>query len=502
MMNKKLLHIASILGALVLSIALVFLWPNGNSTFRTSGLNFEDENAVIHQSIVGMKEQPVEVTKVYYKDQLIGIVQNEAVLEANRKRAYNAYYAANFPGAVIRFDDDLFFYREKTYNEYENKDNEIGYYLFDKDMFLVECYRVEIGEDKVMYVKNLDDFRNAIRNLAKIFVNEDVYVRLDNNEKSPSLTTVGEQDVNVYIEEEIRCTEDNASASNVFSNYEEIMRYLCFGEDYELQYGIVKEYDTIAGFAMRYGLTSEQLVMINPTLNNVNQVITAGEQLITTYFRPVLHVVVEHEKYTRETIYQPSTKFITDNTLPAGEAVVDVEGSDGIRESLYKEIYVNGVLTSYKVVSTKVTKPAVQKVVSLGAMAIYYYEGQFHFPVQNPHIICGYLCYSGHYAIDVQNRYNHWSDAYACADGTIVANSWMWDGGWYIIIDHGNGYRFMYCHFRSKCPYPVGTKVVQGQWIAYVGMTGQATTPHVHIKVTLNGVKINPCLVMPCEQAW
>ena len=36
MMNKKLLHIASILGALVLSIALVFLWPNGNSTFRTS----------------------------------------------------------------------------------------------------------------------------------------------------------------------------------------------------------------------------------------------------------------------------------------------------------------------------------------------------------------------------------------------------------------------------------------------------------------------------------
>ncbi|MBR5049365.1 MAG: hypothetical protein IKX74_06980, partial [Erysipelotrichaceae bacterium] len=66
-MNKKLLRTATILGALVLSIALVFLWPNSNSTFRTSGLNFEDENAIIHQSIIGMNEQPVEVTKVYYK---------------------------------------------------------------------------------------------------------------------------------------------------------------------------------------------------------------------------------------------------------------------------------------------------------------------------------------------------------------------------------------------------------------------------------------------------
>ena len=500
-MNKSLLKTFYILMALVVSIAIVYLWPNGQNTFRTSGLNFEDENAVVHQEIIGMHEKPVEVTKVYYNDQLIGIIQNEEVLEANRKRAYNAYYAANFPGVNIRFDDNLFFYREKTYNEYENKDYEIGYYLFDNDMFLVDCYRVEIN-DTVIYVKDINDFREALRSLAKIFVDEDVYVKLDNNEKIPSLTTVGEQDVNVYIEETIRSTPDSASASQVLNSYDEIMRYLCFGSNYQLEYGTVQNYDTIDGFAMRYGLTSEQLVMINPTLTNTNQVITAGDQLIITYFSPSVHVVVEHEKYVQETIYQPATKFITDTSLPAGEVVVDVEGRDGIRESLYKEIYVNGIRTSYKQISTKVTREAIQKVVRLGVMAIYYEEGQFHFPVDNPHIICGYLCYSGHYAIDVQNRYQPWSNAYACANGTIVANGWMWDGGWYVIIDHGNGYRLMYCHFRSKCPLPVGTQVTQGQWIAYVGMTGQANTPHVHVKVTLNGVKINPCLILPCDQAW
>lgn len=490
-----------VLAAFVLAAGIVMIWPNNRSGTIAEGLNFSDERAVVKQDIIGLYENAVEVTKVYYKNRLIGVLKNEQTLESVKKRAYKAYYQANFPNANIRYDDDIFFYREKTYNEYENKDDEIGYYMFNNDMFLVECYRIDIGSETTIYVKSLDDFRRALQNLAKMFINQDVYVRLENNEKIPSLTAIGEQDVNIYIEDTIKSVEASTNASHVMNSYEEILNYLCFGQNYELKYGTVRKYDTIDGFAMRYGLTSDQLVLINPSLLNTNQALVEGEQLIVTLFQPPLNVVVERERYVEEVIYPPSTKYITDNTIDAGAVIVEVAGNNGTRESLYKEIYVNGVKTSYRQVSTKVTKEAVQKVVRLGAKAIYYGDYDWRLPVDNPKITCGYGCYYGHTGVDFQNRYKPWSNSYVCGDGKVIANGWMNDTGWYVIIDHGQNFHFMYCHFRSKSPLNVGQQVVAGQFLGYVGMTGKTTGPHVHVRVTIKGVRIDPCTILPCHLA-
>lgn len=63
--------------------------------------------------------------------------------------------------------------------------------------------------------------------------------------------------------------------------------------------------------------------------------------------------------------------------------------------------------------------------------------------------------------------------------------------GYYIIISHGNGVQTYYCHC-SKLLVSAGTKVSQGQPIAKVGKTGNATGNHLHFEIRVNGVTQNP----------
>ncbi len=499
-MNRQYKKSMLVFAALILAVALAY-FNLGNNRTTANNVDYLDENAVVHQNIVGMYDEPVEVIKVYYGEQLIGVIKEPQIIEDTRKRAYVNYYQENFPNSTIVYDEDIFFYKEKTYYEYEDKDYDIAYYLYANDMFLVDCYRVEIGDDTVIYVKELEDFREALRNVSKLFINEDVFVKLENNEKIVSLTAVGEQDVNIYIEEKIRATNDKAKASDIYTSYDEIVNYLSFGKNNDLEYATVRKYDTISGFALRYGLTAEQLVLINPSLTSVNQAIAEGMELNITYFKPPLHIIVEKERFAEEVIYAPDTRFINDSSLAAGEVVVETDGQNGLRETLYKEIYVNGKRTSYTTVSTRIAKQAIQKVVRLGAMAIYYGDNEWHLPVDNPKIICDFYCYAGHTGIDIQNRYQPYSNAYACADGIVIQNSWWNDAGWFVTLDHGDGVNMLYCHFRSRSPLVVGQRVVQGQFIGYVGMTGHATAPHVHVQITINGVRADPCTLLPCDLA-
>jgi Membrane proteins related to metalloendopeptidases len=63
--------------------------------------------------------------------------------------------------------------------------------------------------------------------------------------------------------------------------------------------------------------------------------------------------------------------------------------------------------------------------------------------------------------------------------------------GYYVVIDHGFGYKSLYAHNRENLVVP-GQKVVRGQQIATIGMTGDTTGPHVHYEVIVRGENDNP----------
>jgi murein DD-endopeptidase MepM/ murein hydrolase activator NlpD len=82
---------------------------------------------------------------------------------------------------------------------------------------------------------------------------------------------------------------------------------------------------------------------------------------------------------------------------------------------------------------------------------------------------------------------------FAAGNGVIQEIGRKGAYGNYIRIRHANGYSTAYAHASAFGKGLVhGSKVKQGDVIAYVGSTGRSTGPHLHYEVLVNNVNINP----------
>ena len=63
--------------------------------------------------------------------------------------------------------------------------------------------------------------------------------------------------------------------------------------------------------------------------------------------------------------------------------------------------------------------------------------------------------------------------------------------GYYVVIDHLDGYRSVYMHM-DKYIVGAGQFVVAGQLIGYCGNTGVSTGDHLHFGIYHNGQTVNP----------
>ncbi len=79
----------------------------------------------------------------------------------------------------------------------------------------------------------------------------------------------------------------------------------------------------------------------------------------------------------------------------------------------------------------------------------------------------------------------------AAYDGTVVAATYNWSMGNYVMIDHGDDLFTIYMH-ASALYVSQGQQVVAGEQIAAVGTTGRSTGNHLHFGVRLNGSYVSP----------
>ena len=68
--------------------------------------------------------------------------------------------------------------------------------------------------------------------------------------------------------------------------------------------------------------------------------------------------------------------------------------------------------------------------------------------------------------------------------------------GWYVQINHGDGYKSIYMHMTHYI-VKVGQYVSAGEVIGYCGTSGGSTGPHLHFGISYNGVYQNPAKYIP-----
>lgn len=127
--------------------------------------------------------------------------------------------------------------------------------------------------------------------------------------------------------------------------------------------------------------------------------------------------------------------------------------------------------------------------------------GTFHKPVAYTRITSKY----GYRVNPVTNEYGFHSGLdmaapegtpiYAAFSGTVETVSESNGRGKYLILTHSNGLQTIYCHC-SAILVEAGTKINGGEKIAEVGATGQATGPHLHLEVLLNGMRYDPAWLL------
>jgi len=266
--------------------------------------------------------------------------------------------------------------------------------------------------------------------------------------------------------------------------------------------------DTAASLAATYGLKVSDLL----ALNNMTAAdsLTVGQALVVEKSQPLLQV-----QTVKTLVYQEPIPFDTqrvDNfTMWLGTSTVSTAGKAGVSTVTAQAVYVDGTEVSRTILSRTTVSTPVTQVVQVGQKRYNtgvngdgIATGKFTWPLPAGHIITSPFGWRNigrgrefHSGIDIAGGSVMGKPIVAADGGTVKLANYNPNNssgyGMYIIIDHGGGFTTLYAHC-SAIKVNVGDKVTKGQEIALVGQTGDATGPHLHFEVRINGVAVNPLL--------
>ena len=463
------------------------------------------EKTKIGQEIISYNNEPITYHKIFDKGELIGIVTDLNWLKTEIDTIYEREYSDVYKDTSMTFGEDIYVTTEQVYYTVENIDDKILTYLRNNRGLGIYTNVIDFstndGVYATIYVDDIDDFYNARDKFLENFISSQELNNLSNGKLPDELNEVGTQSIGFRVQENITTHIGVTHPSKIMLAESEVLDYLCFGDKEERKYYTVQQGETLQGVGFANGdLSPKQIMMLNPDkVFSTDQILEAGMILNVTYFESPITVVVTKERLAVEDVYPDTPLYVEDESVYEGSSTILQEEIPGSAYVLYEEVWQNGVLTRGEKKSSSVVIQPVQGVIKVGTKAKPNVgSGVFRWPIDNVSITCLWGCYRGHQAIDLQNMYNRYDDCYAADNGTVIKKSYDPISGYYIVVDHNNGFRTYYGHFNKPAYVEVGDTVLKGEAVGQIGMTGLATGPHVHFEIHVDGVKHDPCEFMNC----
>ncbi len=307
----------------------------------------------------------------------------------------------------------------------------------------------------------------------------------------------GDKDANISFVKKIQIREGlyPSGESGSIRPLEEIEEILNKEERGKKIYTVV-EGDTPITIAAKNGISLKDLVAMNP---DVETSLFPNDELLIANSVPYLGV-----KVTKTIRYQEDIEYtITQETNPEeniGYTHTIQKGEKGLREVTAEIVMIDGIETERNITNRTVIKEPVNQIIEVGGnkplMTIprdstgTTAPGAWAWPTVGGSINPGFRGYWGHTGSDISWSGCYGSPAIASADGTVVAAGWGGMYGYRVIIDHGGGYQTLYAHC-SALYVQAGQQVSQGDTIAAIGQTGNASGPHLHFEIRINGTPVD-----------
>jgi len=115
----------------------------------------------------------------------------------------------------------------------------------------------------------------------------------------------------------------------------------------------------------------------------------------------------------------------------------------------------------------------------------------FIWPINRIDVSSNYGWRKGRLHTGIDLRAPRGTPIYASAAGRVIFSGYNRGYGHIIVIDHGRGIETAYAH-NSRNMVRKGQRVKQGEVVATVGRSGNATGYHVHFEFRRHGQAVNP----------
>ena len=422
------------------------------------------------------------VYRVYIDDEVVGLITDKGEYD-NFVKQQQQELLKQYPDQVIIAPTNVRIEEEVTLLPITTIDNEsVLKTIAKKANFTASTHMITIGESHFA-VEDANVVSNTLLELMAYYTGEEELKKImDIENPIQSLKESGSQYIGAKIVESIKVEASYAKPKEILTP-EQTRRMMLYGQAEPKETVIFDEESSLWYIANDHGLTEEELLLLNPQVKDLKWADLLGMELDVTPIEPLVTVETEKEKVDISTISY-ETEYIDDETMLKGQSKIQQEGANGEKLKRTKLVYENGTQISSEVVEETQLSEPVKKIIVRGTKVVSGVgNGNWVWPTTSRSVTCGYLCYSGHYAIDIQAYVGQ--PVYAADNGVVVSAGYSSAYGYNTLINHKNGYYTRYAHLNSLS-VSAGDTVQGGQTIGEAGNTGNSTGPHLHFEIRTN----------------